>query len=171
MKFKNPILFALASSFFSCGGSSENTDISKDTTNVSPDTTAVKTELGPAETKLPNTNCFSIFSDTYEVEEKLAEIKSTYNSGQILTVVLTTDAELFLEISYEGKGLEESWQIDIPVEGRFGFEVKLEYTDANHDDVADELVIWWSQSDGINGMLEGFEASSSGIIISEPIIL
>jgi len=169
MKFKNPILFALAFSFFSCGGSSENTDISKDTTNVSPDTTAVKTELGPAETKLPNTNCFSIFSDTYEVEEKLAEIKSTYNSGQILTVVLTTDAELFLEISYEGKGLEESWQIDIPVEGRFGFEVKLEYTDANHDDVADELVIWWSQSDGINGMLEGFEASSSGIIIFDVI--
>lgn len=142
-----------------CGGSPDNSTPSNQDTNL------VKTEEVPGETKLPRTDCISIANVEYEVDEKLAEIKSTANEGQILSIVMTTDEELFLEISYEDTGLDESWQIDVPLENRFGFEVKVEYTDANHDDIKDELVIWWNQSDGTNGMLDGFEASSSGIII------
>ena len=151
-----PTVFAL----LSCGSGSESTVQTENNTADS-----LKNEVPVGETILPNENCFTLAESNYEVSDELGSIKSTANSGQQLSVVISTDGDIYLEISYDGGPVEESWKIEKQIDNPFSFSVKLEYTDANHDDISDELVIWWNQTDGNNGIQSGYEYSNSGIII------
>lgn len=121
------------------------------------------------EKTLPGLKGIELKNDDYIITEILAFIESEENAGQNLSVVLTEDDELYLEVGYDKSGKDESWYIDIPVDNSFGLEVKLEYTDANHDDVKDELVIWWYQGDNNNGIESGYEIMRNGVIIFDVI--
>lgn len=116
-------------------------------------------------TTLPGHTGVEISDKTYVVEEIFGTVQSEYSKGQTLSVVLSEEQEFFLEIGYEKTGLEESWLIDLPVNNPYAFLATLEYTDANYDGIKDELVIWWSDGDGNNGINSGYEMQRQGVII------
>ncbi len=149
----------------SCSGNAEtNSNNENDTTST---TELIKrdTLTITEETELPVSEVIELSDDTYVIEEMLATIQSESTPGQNLAVVMSEEQNLYLEIGYDKTGKEESWKINLDIMNAFGVDVTLEFTDANHDDFKDELVIWWSESDGNNGLQNGFETSQSGLII------
>ncbi len=149
----------------SCSGNSETNSNSENDSTASTELTSQDTVVITEETKLPASEVIEISDDIYVIEEMLASIQSEANPGQNLAVVMSEDQNLYLEIGYDKTGKEESWRINLDIMNAFGMSVTLEFTDANHDDFKDELVIWWSESDGNNGLQNGFETSQSGLII------
>jgi hypothetical protein len=149
----------------SCSGNSETSSKNENDSTASTDLTSHDTLVVIEETELPVSEVIELSDDTYVIEEMLASIQSESSPGQNLAVVMSEDQNLYLEIGYDKTGKEESWIINLDIMNTFGMYVTLEFTDANHDDFKDELVIWWSETDGNNGISSGFENSQSGVII------
>lgn len=155
-----PLIFLM-----SCSGNSEtNSNSEKDSTTTS-EIVSTDTLVIVEETELSSSEVIDLSDDIYIIEEILASIQSESTPGQNLSVVMSEDQNLYLEIGYDKTGKEESWIINLDILNAFGVTITLEFTDANRDDFKDELVIWWSESDGNNGLRSGFETSQSGIII------
>lgn len=149
----------------SCSGNSEKNSSTESDSIASTETIDADSSVTLAETELPCNPVIEISDDDYIIEEMLAYIESESNPGQNLSVVMSEDQNLYLEIGYDKTGKEEAWRIDLEIMNAFGVDITLEFTDANHDDFKDELVIWWSETDGNNGLQNGFETSQSGMII------
>lgn len=161
-------IFAPVASLILCLSCSDNSETASSTPAESIDSTLLtsdETAVVIEETELPCQPVIEISDDVYIIEEMLATIQSESTPGQNLSVVMSEDQNLYLEIGYDKTGKEESWSINLDVLNAFGVYITLEFTDANHDDFKDELVIWWSESDGNNGISSGFETSQSGVII------
>jgi hypothetical protein len=154
-------LFLLAS----CSGNSETNLNSETDSTETLEITNADSVVIIEETELPTSEVIELSDDPYVIEEMLATIQSESTPGQNLSVVMSEDQNLYLEIGYDKTGKEESWIINLDIMNAFGVDVTVEFTDANHDDFKDELVIWWSESDGNNGLQNGFETSQSGLII------
>lgn len=148
----------------SCSGNSETATKTEKDSTLSNTQSNSDSAVVIAETELPCNPVIEISNDEYVIEEMLASIQSESTPGQNLSVVMSEDQNLYLEIGYDETGKEESWIINLNV-SKFGLEINLEFTDANQDDFKDELVIWWSDSDGNNGMQNGFESAEKGLII------
>jgi hypothetical protein len=165
MKLESVLPFISLIILVSCTGNSEtNSNNETDTTSnvelIKADTTVITEE-----TELPVSEVIELSDDIYVIEEMLASVQSESTPGQNLSVVMSEDQTLYLEIGYDKTGKEESWKINLDFMNAFGMSVNLEFTDANHDEFKDELVIWWSETDGNNGISSGFEISKSGVII------
>lgn len=166
MKIQKIFGLALLSSLIGCSGNSDSTDSNSDTTNVAQTDSTGEIDQSQFLVKtLPGFYGAELTTEPYIIDEMLVFIQSETNSGQNFSIVLSEDQEVYLEIGYDKTGLEESWRLDIAVENPFGLEAKLEFTDANHDDIKDELVIWWSKMDGTSGIMDGYESENKGVII------
>lgn len=148
-----------------CSGNSDIAPTNMGDSTVSNEIPTADTAVLIEQTELPSSEVIELSNDAYVIEQMLASIQSESTPGQNLAVVMSEDQYLYLEIGYDKTGKAESWLIKLDVMNAFGLEVNLEFTDANHDDFKDELVIWWGESDGNNGLQSGFETSQSGIII------
>lgn len=150
---------------FACGGNNAETSTeNQDSTQLNSDTTGAEIAV-LAETELPAKNGFTLYSEPYEVMEELATINSEYNKGQSISIVKTDQEEILMVVKFVNDSETESWYLGIdPVYGGMT-SVRLEYMDANKDDVKDELVIWWEQYEGNNGMQSGYESENMGIVV------
>lgn len=166
MKIHSFSVLILGSLLAACSGNSETTTSNEtESHTVNSDSVISETENTLTYDVLPATECIEITDDAYIIDNMLAHIQSESTPGQNLSVVMSEDENLYLEIGYDKTGLDESWKITLNIDSPFGLDVKLEFADVNQDDLKDELVIWWSKSDGNNGINSGYESAQSGVII------
>ena len=94
MNTKKIITLSFSTLLFACGNETAN-----QSENTSADTTTQKTEVETNyATALPVGNGFQLRKDSYVISELLGSTDAEY-SGQLLTVILTEDNELLLQIA------------------------------------------------------------------------
>lgn len=146
----------------SCSGSPELEQ--EDTVEITVDSSDVSNQELEGQSTIPNDKSFKLKEVSYEVAEKLASIQSE-DKSETFNLVITTDAEIILERSSVQSAVDESWEIILGDINEYGFEVKLQWMDADVDGLNDELVILWNTMNGNSGVLEGYEMERQGIII------
>lgn len=162
MNTKKIIALSFSTLLFACGNETAN-----QSENTSADTTTQKTEVETNyATTLPVGNGFQLRSQSYVISELIGSADSEY-SGQLLTVILTDENELLLQIAEADQAPEEAevWDLGIEIQNPYNCTVNLELTDANKDGNKNELAVWWNEGDGNNGMESGYEMETSGLMI------
>ncbi len=163
---KKLIVILVPAFIFACGGEQSSPAETSPETVQKEDSIVSEPDL-IVSNELPAKNGFSILADEeeYTISEALSSINSEYNTGQKLSIVKTEDEELLLLIAYNNSEDTETWRLGIDVVYGGLTSVRMEYADINKDDLKDELVIWWEQYEGNNGMQSGYESEKKGLII------
>src|SRR5687768_1522910 len=101
MKLTRLTPFFISILLIACSGNSEVSESGSDSTSENNrDTTAMQDEMDFSIKTLPGLEGVDLMSEPYTVNKVLASIESEYNAGQTLTVVVSDNQDLIIEIDF-----------------------------------------------------------------------
>ncbi|MBK9452949.1 MAG: hypothetical protein IPN95_26715 [Bacteroidetes bacterium] len=125
--------------------------------------TVTVTESGG--TTLPGMLGLKLMTETYTVEQVLAEIPSKVTGTSAIKLVATDGQQLVLERIGKNPTTYVAYVLEVEEFNPFMTTIKTEWIDANYDTDDDDLVIWYTTGNSNNGITGGYETERSGVMI------
>ncbi len=116
-------------------------------------------------TTLPGMLGLKLMTETYTVEQVLAEIPSKVTSTSAIKLVATDGQQLVLERIGKNPTTYVAYVLEVEEFNPFMTTIKTEWIDANYDTDDDDLVIWYTTGNSNNGISGGYETERSGVMI------
>jgi hypothetical protein len=116
-------------------------------------------------TTLPGMLGLKLMTETYTVEQVLAEIPSKVTGTSAIKLVATDGQQLVLERIGKNPTTYVAYVLDVEEFNAYTTTIKTEWIDANYDTDDDDLVIWYTTGNSNNGISGGYETERSGVMI------
>jgi hypothetical protein len=117
---------------------------------------------------LPGMLGLKLMTETYTVEQVLAEIPSKVTGTSAIKLVATDGQQLVLERIGKNPTTYVAYVLDVEEFNAYTTTIKTEWIDANYDTDDDDLVIWYTTGNSNNGISGGYETERSGVMITCP---
>jgi hypothetical protein len=108
-------------------------------------------------TTLPGMLGLKLMTETYTVEQVLAEIPSKVTGTSAIKLVATDGQQLVLERIGKNPTTYVAYVLDVEEFNAYTTTIKTEWIDANYDTDDDDLVIWYTTGNSNNGISGGYE--------------
>ncbi|MEY3444031.1 MAG: hypothetical protein RLZZ519_2312 [Bacteroidota bacterium] len=132
---------------------------------LSPAANADVASSGVGGSTLPGMLGLKLMTETYTVEQVLAEIPSKVTGTSAIKLVATDGQQLVLERIGKNPTTYVAYVLEVEEFNAYTTTIKMEWIDANYDTDDDDLVIWYTTGNANNGISGGFETERSGVMI------